>query len=337
MRQVMRQTMRHGLRHAVWIALALLLALAVWLWGLGGAEALGRWAASGQREVQNAMAGGLRRLRAGDPAAFWALMGLCFAYGFFHAAGPGHGKILIGGYGVARRVAMLRLSVLAVLSSLAQAVTAVVLVYAGVLALDLTRAQMVDTAERIFAPASYAMIALVGLWLAWRGARRLLRRPAPTVAATAGPAHGHGHDHHHDHHGHHHHEHHHHHDHGDDCECGHAHGPSPAQAENVRSLRDALLLIGTIAMRPCTGALFILILTWQMDIRMAGILGAFAMALGTASVTVLVAILAVIFREAAMFQIGGDGARARRAMGALELTAGVVIALAAGQLALIAL
>lgn len=299
------------------LVLLAIAALAVWLWGMGGADELSRWAANGQRDVQNAMAGLLRRLRGGDPAALGGLLTLCFAYGFFHAAGPGHGKLLIGGYGVGRRVPLLRLSGLAVASSIAQALTAIAMVYAGVLLLDVTRTQMVDTAERVLAPASFAMVALVGLWLMLRGVRRM--------RAGAGAGH-HAHDHHHghDHDGH---------DHGSDCGCGHAHGPTPEQAAEVRSLRDAVVLIGAVAIRPCTGALFLLILTWQMDIRMAGILGALVMGLGTASVTVAVAILSVLLREGTLMQLGG-GARSLRALSLIEIAAGAVVALVAGQLAL---
>ena len=296
------------------IVLGLLGAVAVWLWGMGGIMLLERWAADGQHDAQNAMAGLLRRLKAGDAAALAGLMGFCFAYGFFHAAGPGHGKVLIGGYGLGRRVPMGRLAGLAVASSLAQAATAVALVYAGVFLLDWSRERMVDTAEAWLAPLSYVLIGSVGLWLLLRGARKLWAQRR----ATAVPAHDH---HHHDHA----------HDHSACADCGHVHAPSLEDAAAVRSLRDALVLIGAVAVRPCTGALFLLILTWRMGIDAAGIAGAFVMGLGTASVTVLVAVLSVTARESALAQIAGGPATAR-ALSLIEIAAGALVVLVAAQL-----
>ncbi|ETX16217.1 membrane protein [Roseivivax halodurans JCM 10272] len=281
-------------------------ALAVWLWGFGGADLVAARAAAGQSEAQRAMAGALRSLRAGEPGALAALCGLAFTYGVFHAAGPGHGKILIGGYGVARRVALLKLSALALLSSLAQAAAAVALVYAGLWLLGWGRVEMTDAAERWFAPASYAAIGLIGLYLVLRAARRLLRdRP------------GHQHDH----------------DHGVCASCGHAHGPAPDEAARVSSLREAAALIAAVAIRPCTGALFLLILTWRMDIVTAGILATFAMGLGTAAITIAVAIAAVTFREGALTRLSG-GAQTARLLAGIEALAGGVIALLALQLLL---
>lgn len=306
--------MRRWLLIVAFFALA---AVALWLWGFGGAQKLSAWAAEGQRDVQNAMAGLLRQLKAGEPGALAGLMSLCFAYGFFHAAGPGHGKLLIGGYGAARQVPLMRLSALAVLSSLAQAASAVLLVYAGVFLLGLTRGAMTGLAEDWLAPASYIAIALVGGWLALRGARKLRR----AMRGAGEVAHPHHHDHR-DEHGHDHHE-------DGSCSCGHKHGPTAQEAADVSGLRDALVLIGAVAIRPCTGALFLLILTWRLGLDIAGIMGAFAMGLGTASVTLTVAIGAVLFRRNTIAQLGADGARVARFSAWLELGAGTVIALAA--------
>ncbi|KIC29510.1 nickel/cobalt transporter [Leisingera sp. ANG-M6] len=304
-------------------------ALAVWLWGFGGAGAVSVWAAEGQREAQNAMARGLRALRAGEPGALMALLSLCFAYGFFHAAGPGHGKLVIGGYGMGKPVPLMRLAGLALASSLAQAGTAVLLVAGGLMLLDWGREQLTSAAEDVLAPLSYGLIALVGLWLLVRGVRRLLASGPVQVAGHAGHHH-HGHSH-----EHHHHDHDHDHTDGVCASCGHRHGPTVEEAANVHSLRDALAIIGAVALRPCTGAVFLLLLTWRMGVLWAGIAGAFAMGLGTATVTVAVAVAAVTMRKGALAQMQGTGAL--RAAAVLEILAGAVVAVLASQIMLRAL
>lgn len=286
------------------LVLALLIAL---FWALGGMDALAARAALAQREVQNAMAGALRRLRAGDPAAVSALMALCFGYGFVHAAGPGHGKLLIGAYGLGSRVRPLTLAGIALASSLAQSAAAVALVGAGILALGWTRERLTDVADRTLEPLSYAALAGIGLWLVLRGVRALPR------AEGQGHSHSH-HDHHDPHHVH-------------DEHCGHRHGPSIEEVAQVTTWRDALVLIAGIAMRPCTGALFLLVLTWQMRIFPWGVAGTFAMGLGTATVTLAVAGLSVWAREGAVASLPGAGlARAlplaQIALGALVVVAG---------------
>jgi len=298
------------------------LLLAVWLWGFGGSQTVTRLAAEGQRDVQNAMAAALRRLQAGDMAALTTLWGLCFAYGFFHAAGPGHGKLVIGGYGLGRRVPMGRLAGLAVASSLAQAATAVILVYAGLLLLDWTKEQMQGLADVTMTVVSNALIAMIGLWLLWRGLRRLWRSRPVAPALAEAPAHD---------------------LHfipplehfvADDgiCEtCGHAHGPTLAQVDQVRSLRDAVVVIGAIAIRPCTGALFLLILTWRLGIDWAGIVGAFIMGIGTASITLLVAVASVSFRESALAQ-AASGPQVVRLAAVIEALAGGIVLVLALQL-----
>lgn len=312
------------MRRLILAGAALALLAAVWLFGLGGADRLAAVAAEGQRAVQNAMAGALRGLQRGDPGALAGLWGLAFAYGFVHAAGPGHGKFLIGGYGLGRRVPAGRLIGLALAASLAQAAAAVVLVYAGLFLLGWGREEMQGAADRTLARVSDLMIAAVGLYLAWRGLRALWRaRPRPVTAppvltegGLAGLAaldHGHVGT-------------------GAVCAtCGHAHGPTPAQVAAVRSFRDGVLVVAAVAARPCTGALFLLLLTWRIGLDWAGIAGAFVMGLGTAAVTMLVALASVSVRESALMQVAA-GPAAARALAVLETLAGVVVVTVAMQL-----
>ena len=320
------------------VPVALACGLLLWFWASGGFDHLAAWAAGEQREFQNQIARSLRAARAEQPQAVATLLMVCFGYGFFHAVGPGHGKVLIGGYGLGRRVAFWRLSAISVLSSLGQAVTAVVLVYVGVFLFQMSRDSLVGTTERVMAPISYAAIGLIGLWLVVRALRSFARR-SKARAISIRDKHDHtghscGHEHHHDHHDHHHH------DKADDhglcSDCGHRHGPTAEEIANLGTLREALILIGGIAVRPCTGALFVLILTWQMGIAMVGIAGAFAMALGTATVTTLVGWTSFGLR-------GGLLASAQAARFAsvlaptIELLAGLLIAVIAGGLLLRAL
>ncbi|MCA0136469.1 nickel/cobalt transporter [Pseudosulfitobacter pseudonitzschiae] len=295
------------------VLLVPLAALGWWLWPGGGLGQIGQMAAGYQRSFQNEMALTLRATKAGNAGAFWTLLGVCFAYGFFHAVGPGHGKVLIGGYGLGRRVAVWRLGMIALLSSLGQAVTAIVLVQGGLWLFALTRDQMVGAAEDIMAPVSYGAIVLIGLWLLARGARRMLRRPV-----------GHGHDHAHIH--------------GDEAcaHCGHRHAPSVEEVAGLTSLREAVLLIAGVAIRPCTGALFVLVITQGMGIAGAGIAGVFAMAVGTAVVTVAVGTGAIGLRSGLLGSVAG-GPWATRLLPLVEISAGALVVAGAGGLLLRAL
>ena len=302
------------------VPVAIACGLLLWFWGSGGFDSLAAWAAGEQRAFQNQIARSLRAARAEQPEAVATLLTVCFAYGFFHAIGPGHGKVLIGGYGLGRRVAFWRLSAISVFSSLGQAVTAIVLVYAGVLIFQMSRQSLVGATEQVMAPISYAAISAIGLWLVFRALRGFARRHRSDAAAS-----------------HHHHHDHHHHDHDKACpDCGHRHGPSAEEVANVGSPREALVLVAGIAARPCTGALFVLILTWQMGIAMLGIAGAFAMALGTALVTTLVGWTSFGLRGGLLASASATRFASVLAP-TIELVAGLLIVVIAGGLLLRAL
>ncbi|EBA07960.1 nickel/cobalt transporter [Sagittula stellata] len=218
------------------------------------------WAAQAQREIQNTMATGVRAVQRGDAGALPSLCGLTFTYGVVHALGPGHGKVLLGGTALASRAQMRRLTVLTLLSSLGQSLTAILLVLIGIGLIRVTSEQLVGLTEEALAPLSYLFIGSIGLWLAFRGACALWRQRG--VQAQ----HKHGHEHIHA-----------------ACGCGHAHGPELSDIREEMSLREMSALVISIAMRPCSGALFLLVICWHFDILPAGIIATFSMGLGTAT------------------------------------------------------
>lgn len=244
------------------------LALGLGVAALGGVGAVERGIVLLQRDFQAVLAGGIRALKADAPMASAALIWLGFLYGVIHAAGPGHGKVVLGSWAFSARASLMRVAVITVLAAFAQASVAVGLVLGGAAAFGLGRKELSALAEGPVERASDIMIAGLGLWLLWRGLRGLWR-------ARAVPHH----DHHHDH-----------------CGCGHAHAPDLTAAAKA-SLPEALVLIGSVALRPCTGALFMLLLTLKIGAPMVGVAAVYAMGLGTALITLIVALGAVSLRE----------------------------------------
>jgi nickel/cobalt transporter (NicO) family protein len=295
------------LRLALFLAVAAAAAWTVLAGPLAGpVQALlqptGRWLLAMQAQFQNDMARQLRGVHAGQSAAFWALMAICASYGFLHAAGPGHGKALVGAYGVARRVPAVKLAGIGLLAALAQATVAVVLILVLVGVAGLGRAGIEQVDRGLLAGLSLAAMGGIGLWLVWRAFARL---------APARPAHAH------------------HHREGGHCEsCGHAHLPPAEAMLQAATAREVAALVAAVAVRPCSGALILLLLTWQMGILGAGIAGAYAMALGTAAVTIVIALGLVLGREGLLRAAGGVAAERARWIGSgIEAAAGLVLLL----------
>lgn len=295
------------------LMLAVLAGLVLWS-GLDDRAA--RLALGWQRDYQNALARALRALRGGEAGAVAGFLGICFAYGFLHALGPGHGKALIGAYGLATDLPMKRMAGLAAVTSLAQATVAVVLVYAGVWLLGGAR-DRIETASAGLEPFSAAAIALLGAFLVWRGMRRLARHGTGhrTRDGSSGTHDFGAHDHHA-------------HLHSETCGCGHAHMPDVAQVMAARSWRETAALVAGVALRPCTGALFLLILTWRLGLDAVGVAGAYVMGLGTMMVTGLAAVLAVALRRG-LFTSLPDMGRAALFAAVIEVAFGGIVAVMA--------
>jgi nickel/cobalt transporter (NicO) family protein len=203
---VLRKTVRQKKRRLL-IAIALILlpftALAQSSLGIGNNEVaiapsgpfagLFHWINTQQREFYRAMTAALKSMR-DDGGAAWLLIGLSFAYGVFHAAGPGHGKAVISSYMIANEVALRRGIMLSFVSAFLQAVSALMVVGGAFLVLRGTSVSMNDAAW-FMEVASFALITAFGAWLLWQKAfRPIFEGAALPALAHAGHAH-----HHHDH------------------------------------------------------------------------------------------------------------------------------------------
>jgi nickel/cobalt transporter (NicO) family protein len=272
-----------------------------------------------------------------DGSAVWTLLGVSFLYGIFHAAGPGHGKAVISSYLVANEETWRRGIVLSFASALLQAFVAVAVVGIAAVLLNATAGQMCS-AERVIELASYALIALVGARLIWVKGKGFLRearglnRPMHAVGAAVTPPHDHKH-HDHDHHDHahhvhdhgHDHGHHHHHDHDHGSAWGHAHGPEPEELAGPGGWQRGLAAIVAVGLRPCSGAIIVLVFALAQGLFWAGVAATFVMGLGTAITVAAIATLAVGFRSAAKHIAVSRSGYGMLALRGIEVGAAVVV------------
>ena len=115
------------------------------------------WVAVHQAEFYRALTAALSGLKQ-DSAGVWLLFGLSFAYGVFHAVGPGHGKAVITSYLMASGDSARRGVALSFLSALVQAMSAIAIVAIGTIVLRVTATTMTAATDTIEI-ASYAAIA----------------------------------------------------------------------------------------------------------------------------------------------------------------------------------
>ena len=228
-----------------------------------------------QSSLYRQLAGALRAIQSGPPVATAAtLIFLSFAYGVFHAAGPGHGKAVISAYLLANERAVKRGVGLSFAASLAQAATAILLVSAIVFALNgfgITTKQSIGPLTM----ASAAMIAAIGAWMLWSSLRALGSRRARTdnVHAT---------------------------DHSGSAACHHGASADPDLVSGRLSWAKAGSVVAAIGLRPCSGAIFVLLFANTIGLYMAGVWSTLAMALGTAITVSLLAALTLWSKQAAV-------------------------------------
>ena len=245
--------------------------------------AFGGWILAEQARFYRMLSGLIRAAKA-DGSAAYTLLGVSFVYGVFHAAGPGHGKAVISSYLVANNETWRRGVVLSFASAMVEALTAIVLVAIAAALLGATAKAMGGTV-RVIEIVSYALIVLIGLRLLWVKGRALL-------ALLRRGHEKHGHAHHHE--GH---RHDHRHDHENEASAwGHAHAPEPAELAGKHWLRRGLAAILAVGLRPCSGAIIVLVFALAQGLFWIGIASTFAMGIGTALTVAAIATLALAAR-----------------------------------------
>jgi nickel/cobalt transporter (NicO) family protein len=272
------------------------------------------WILAKQAEFYRMLSGLIRAAKA-DGSAAYTLLGISFLYGIFHAAGPGHGKAVISSYLVANNETWRRGIVLSFASAILQACTAIVIVGVAAAMLGATAKAMGDTV-RVIEIVSYALILLIGLRLFWVKGRAFLRFLRSEANAHHAHEHGHHHAHAHDHNHHHHgHGHSHDHDHEDEASAwGHAHAPEPQKLTGRHWLRRGLSAIVAVGLRPCSGAIIVLVFALAQGLFWIGVASTFVMGLGTAITVAVIATLAVGARG-----LAGKLAKAKPGAGMLLL------------------
>jgi nickel/cobalt exporter len=291
------------------------------------------WLLSKQSEFYRQMSATIRAAKS-DGSAVWTLLAISFAYGIFHAAGPGHGKAVISSYLVANQETARRGIALSFASALMQSLVAVMIVAVCAWLLNATARTMCG-AEKAIEIASYALIAAFGARLVWTkggGFLRALQAKRPVLAMAAHP-HDHGHHHRHDDHGHDHHGHAHAEDHVHDEHCGHSHGPEPAELAGPGGWRRGFGAIFAVGVRPCSGAILVLVFALAQGLFWAGIAATFVMGLGTAITVATIAVIAVSAKDLARRLSGASEGGGALIMRGLEFSAaGLVLLFGVGLL-----
>ncbi|HGU9820646.1 nickel/cobalt transporter [Enterobacter chuandaensis] len=261
-----------------------------------------------QREVNQQMSGLLKAVAENPTKAGGSLLAFSFIYGVLHALGPGHGKIVITTW-LATHPSKLKSSIgLTLASSLLQGGVAIALVIV-VLSLLQLPARQLHLSSFWLEKGSYALVGVLGLILCWRALKKLRALLQKPKFKTFTP----------------------HHVHDEHCGCGHQHLPTQAQLQSGDDWRARLMIILSMGMRPCSGAIMVLLFSKVIGVFGWGMLSALAMAAGTSLTISSLALLVHSFRQLAVKLSGNKTPVLWRQVGwtTLALAGGVILLVAA--------
>lgn len=261
-----------------------------------------------QREVNQQMSELLKAVAENPSKAGGSLLAFSFIYGVLHALGPGHGKIVITTW-LATHPSKLKSSIgLTLASSLLQGGVAIALVVV-VLSLLQLPARQLHMSSFWLEKGSYALVGLLGLILCWRALKKLralLQKPKFKIFTP-------------------------HHVNQKNCGCGHQHLPTQEQLQNGDDWRARLMIVLSMGMRPCSGAIMVLLFSKVIGVFGWGMISALAMAAGTSLTISSLALLVHSFRQLAVKLSGNKTPVLWRQVGwtTLALAGGVILLVAA--------
>lgn len=200
---------------------------------------------------------------------------VAFLYGVFHAAGPGHGKFIVTSYFIARNAPLARGVMMSGLISLLQALSAILIVTVLVLILGHGRLAVLGQVVTLEL-ASYGLVVLLGVYMAWGAFRG--------VDCDHGPDGHHAHTGRHDH-----------------------DGPAEQPMPWYRRLGGMMPVAIAAGIRPCSGAIILLLFTMANGLYFLGVLGTLVMALGVAITVSIVGMLAIGTRRSIVRFTGASG------------------------------
>lgn len=266
-----------------------------------------------QRDLHQELAGLLRQVKENPLRAGITLSGFSLIYGVIHAIGPGHGKIVITTY-LATHPSRLKNSLkLTFASAIVQGIVAILLVSVVLGVMKLSSRQLHQSSYWM-EQGSFILVILLGLLLCWRALKRVYHtlkslRPVPAmqIRSISPLEEPHVHD--------------------DDCACGHQHVPSDKQLQAGVDLRTQIAIVLAMGLRPCSGAIMVLLFAKVIGVYSWGVVSAIAMAIGTSLTVSLIGVL-VFYSRALAVRLSASRTPAvwqRIAWSLLALSGGIVL------------
>lgn len=238
-----------------------------------------------QKQLHQHMVVLLQEVQANPQHYGATLLLFSFVYGILHAVGPGHGKVVITTYLATHRSRLRQSLLMTLAAALLQGTMAIMLV---TLTLNLLRlsSRTLHLSQFWLEKASFVLVVVLGVWLCWCALRRLLQRlraaatfegRAPVFRALR-PA------------NHHHHA---------GCSCGHRHLPRDDELQAADGWYNRAAVVVAMGLRPCSGAVLVLLFAKVVGVYAWGVLSALMMAMGTALMLLTLALLVFFGRTVA--------------------------------------